>query len=216
MTWDTQPTQQEGFVFAVSPFNFTAIGGNLAGAPALMGNVVLWKPSPAATLSNWFVYEILIEAGLPAGVIQFVPGPAPEICEQVLASPDFASLHFTGSTHVFRKLWKDIGNNIENYRSYPRIVGETGEFSTSFSVEFDLHFSTSTPYVTRTHLNQAARTSTFCTRALTGLACIAPQSKPSAARSNTRGRNVLLPHVSTFPTTFPHSFRSTCWQNTPR
>ncbi|RUS23470.1 1-pyrroline-5-carboxylate dehydrogenase, partial [Endogone sp. FLAS-F59071] len=116
----------EGFVFAVSPFNFTAIGGNLAGAPALMGNVVLWKPSPAATLSNWFVYEILIEAGLPAGVIQFVPGPAPEICEQVLASPDFASLHFTGSTHVFRKLWKDIGNNIENYRSYPRIVGETG------------------------------------------------------------------------------------------
>ncbi|RUS17250.1 Aldehyde/histidinol dehydrogenase [Jimgerdemannia flammicorona] len=91
-----------------------------------MGNVVLWKPSPAATLSNWFVYEILLEAGIPAGVIQFVPGPAPEICERVLANPDFASLHFTGSTNVFRKLWKDIGNNIEKYRSYPRIVGETG------------------------------------------------------------------------------------------
>lgn len=117
---------QEGFVFAVSPFNFTAIGGNLAGAPALMGNVVLWKPSPGAVYSNYIVYEILEEAGLPAGVIQFVPGPAEEICDVVLAHPDFASLHFTGSTHVFRKLWKQIGNNIDNYRSYPRIVGETG------------------------------------------------------------------------------------------
>ncbi|CAM0142609.1 1-pyrroline-5-carboxylate dehydrogenase [Umbelopsis sp. WA50703] len=116
----------EGFVFAVSPFNFTAIGGNLAGAPALMGNVVLWKPSPGAVYSNYIVYQILEEAGLPAGVIQFVPGPAEEICDVVLAHPEFASLHFTGSTHVFRKLWKQIGNNIDNYKSYPRIVGETG------------------------------------------------------------------------------------------
>ncbi|CEI90225.1 Putative Delta-1-pyrroline-5-carboxylate dehydrogenase [Rhizopus microsporus] len=116
----------EGFVLAISPFNFTAIGGNLPSAPALMGNVVLWKPSPCAVLSNYLVYQILEEAGLPAGVIQFIPGDAQEICGHAIATPDFSSLHFTGSTHVFRKLWKDIGNNIEKYKSYPRIVGETG------------------------------------------------------------------------------------------
>ncbi|KAI9320891.1 1-pyrroline-5-carboxylate dehydrogenase [Dichotomocladium elegans] len=116
----------EGFVLAVTPFNFTAIAGNLPGAPALMGNVVVWKPSPSAVYSNYLVYQLLEEAGLPAGVIQFIPGPAEEICSTAIASPDFASLHFTGSTHVFRKLWKDIGNNIDSYKSYPRIVGETG------------------------------------------------------------------------------------------
>ncbi|KAF9168440.1 1-pyrroline-5-carboxylate dehydrogenase [Actinomortierella ambigua] len=126
-TWNrTEYRPLEGFVFAVSPFNFTAIGGNLAGAPVLMGNVCVWKPAPAATLSSYIVYDILREAGLPAGVIQFIPGPAPEVVGQVLKHPEFAALHFTGSTHVFRKLWKDIGNNIENYKSYPRIVGETG------------------------------------------------------------------------------------------
>ncbi|CAG8498395.1 19594_t:CDS:2 [Cetraspora pellucida] len=116
----------EGFVYAISPFNFTAIGGNLPSAPALMGNVILWKPSPNAALSNWIIMEILREAGLPDGVIQFIPGPAQEITDQILKSPDFASLHFTGSTFVFKKLWKEIGNNIEIYKSYPRIVGETG------------------------------------------------------------------------------------------
>ncbi|CAG8483604.1 855_t:CDS:2, partial [Scutellospora calospora] len=116
----------EGFVYAISPFNFTAIGGNLPCAPALMGNVILWKPSPNAALSNWVIMNILREAGLPDGVIQFVPGPAQEISDQILKSPDFASLHFTGSTFVFKKLWKDIGNNIDIYKSYPRIVGETG------------------------------------------------------------------------------------------
>ncbi|KAI8391050.1 1-pyrroline-5-carboxylate dehydrogenase [Radiomyces spectabilis] len=116
----------EGFVLAVSPFNFTAIGGNLPSAPVLMGNVCLWKPSPSAVYSNYLVYELLVEAGLPAGVIQFIPGPAEEICGTAIDSPDFASLHFTGSTHVFRQLWKQIGNNIEKYKSYPRIVGETG------------------------------------------------------------------------------------------
>jgi len=126
-TWNrTEYRPLEGFVFAVSPFNFTAIGGNLAGAPVLMGNVCVWKPAPAATYSSYVVYELLREAGLPAGVIQFIPGPAPEVVGQVLKHPEFAALHFTGSTHVFRKLWKDIGNNIENYKSYPRIVGETG------------------------------------------------------------------------------------------
>ncbi|KAI7870407.1 1-pyrroline-5-carboxylate dehydrogenase [Spinellus fusiger] len=126
-TWNrTEFRALEGFVLAVSPFNFTAIGGNLSAAPALMGNVVLWKPSPGAIYSNYLVYEVLVEAGLPAGVIQFIPGPAEEIVGEALKSPSFASLHFTGSTHVFRHLWREIGNNIERYSSYPRIVGETG------------------------------------------------------------------------------------------
>ncbi|KAF9997208.1 1-pyrroline-5-carboxylate dehydrogenase [Modicella reniformis] len=116
----------EGFVFAVTPFNFTAIAGNLAGAPVLVGNVCVWKLAPATTYASYVVYQILKEAGLPDGVIQFIPGPPAEVVGQVLKHPDFAALHFTGSTHVFRKLWKDIGNNIENYKSYPRIVGETG------------------------------------------------------------------------------------------
>lgn len=116
----------EGFVLAVSPFNFTAIGGNLPGAPAMLGNVVVWKPSPAATYSNYLVYRILLEAGLPAGVIQFVPGPPPEVVAQAISHPSFAALHFTGSTHVFKKLWKDIAANLDIYKGYPRIVGETG------------------------------------------------------------------------------------------
>ncbi|PVU95924.1 hypothetical protein BB561_001505 [Smittium simulii] len=116
----------EGFVYAVSPFNFTAIGLNLSAAPALMGNVVLWKPSNSAVLSNYLMYKILEEAGLPPGVIQFVPGDAVSVSKKVFESPDFAALHFTGSTHVFKSLWKTIGNNIDIYKSYPRIVGETG------------------------------------------------------------------------------------------
>ncbi|KAG7447702.1 delta-1-pyrroline-5-carboxylate dehydrogenase [Guyanagaster necrorhizus] len=116
----------EGFVFAVTPFNFTAIGGNLVGAPALVGNVVVWKPSPAATYSNYIVHQILTEAGIPPGVIQFVPGPPPEVCAQVLSHRSFAGLHFTGSTFIFKKLWKDIAANLDVYKGYPRIVGETG------------------------------------------------------------------------------------------
>ncbi|KAH9854962.1 delta-1-pyrroline-5-carboxylate dehydrogenase [Lenzites betulinus] len=116
----------EGFVLAVSPFNFTAIGGNLPGTPALIGNVVVWKPSPAATYSNYIIYQILAEAGLPAGVIQFVPGPPEEVVGQAISHPDFAGLHFTGSTFVFKKLWKDIASNLDKYKGYPRIVGETG------------------------------------------------------------------------------------------
>ncbi|KAK0190404.1 delta-1-pyrroline-5-carboxylate dehydrogenase [Armillaria mellea] len=116
----------EGFVFAVTPFNFTAIGGNLTGAPALVGNVVIWKPSPAATYSNYIVHQIFSEAGIPPGVIQFVPGPPPEVCAQVLSHKSFAGLHFTGSTFIFKKLWKDIAANLDVYKGYPRIVGETG------------------------------------------------------------------------------------------
>ncbi|PON26123.1 delta-1-pyrroline-5-carboxylate dehydrogenase, mitochondrial, partial [Trichoderma gamsii] len=118
----------EGFVYAVSPFNFTAIAGNLPGAPALMGNVVVWKPSDYAIASNWLVYNILLEAGLPKDVIQFVPGNPVEITKTVLEHKQFAALHYTGSTAVFRKLYGAIGQGVAEgrYGSYPRIVGETG------------------------------------------------------------------------------------------
>jgi 1-pyrroline-5-carboxylate dehydrogenase len=92
----------------------------------MVGNVVIWKPSPAATFSNYIVYQILAEAGIPPGVIQFVPGPPPEVVAQAINNPNFAALHFTGSTFVFKKLWKDIAANLDIYKGYPRIVGETG------------------------------------------------------------------------------------------
>jgi 1-pyrroline-5-carboxylate dehydrogenase len=118
----------EGFVYAVTPFNFTAIAGNLPGAPALMGNVVVWKPSDSAIASNWLLYNILLEAGLPKNVIQFVPGNPEEVTKVVLAHKKLAALHYTGSTAVFRKLYGSIANGVAEgrYQGYPRIVGETG------------------------------------------------------------------------------------------
>ncbi|WFD33018.1 L-glutamate gamma-semialdehyde dehydrogenase [Malassezia sp. CBS 17886] len=116
----------DGFVLAVSPFNFTAIAANLVMTPAMLGNVVVWKPSPMAIYSNYLVYQILTEAGVPPGVIQFVPGPAEDVVGAAIAHRDFASLHFTGSTLVFRRLWKQMAANLDMYRGYPRIVGETG------------------------------------------------------------------------------------------
>lgn len=116
----------EGVVYAVSPFNFTAIGTNLTCAPALMGNVVLWKPSNKSTLANFLFFEALEEAGLPPGVINFVPGDAIETTDVVFDSPHFAGLHFTGSSEVFRSLWKRAAASVDQYRSFPRIVGETG------------------------------------------------------------------------------------------
>ncbi|HEV8582823.1 MAG TPA: L-glutamate gamma-semialdehyde dehydrogenase [Thermoanaerobaculia bacterium] len=116
----------EGFVFAVSPFNFTAIGGNLPTAPALMGNTVLWKPASTAVYSNYFIMRLLQAAGFPDGVINFLPGKASKVGDPVMAHADLAGIHFTGSTPVFQSMWKTIGDNIANYRSYPRIVGETG------------------------------------------------------------------------------------------
>jgi 1-pyrroline-5-carboxylate dehydrogenase len=116
----------EGFVFAVSPFNFTSIGGNLPTAPALMGNTVLWKPASTSVLSNYWVMKLLQAAGLPDGVVNFLPGKASKVGDPVLAHPDFAGIHFTGSTPVFQGMWKTIGENVANYKSYPRIVGETG------------------------------------------------------------------------------------------
>jgi 1-pyrroline-5-carboxylate dehydrogenase len=116
----------EGFVYAVSPFNFTAIGGNLPTAPAIAGNVVVWKPASAAVYSNHFIMQILKEAGLPDGVINFIPGRSSDMGNVPLQHPQLAGLHFTGSTQTFRSIWKAIGENIDNYRGYPRIVGETG------------------------------------------------------------------------------------------
>jgi 1-pyrroline-5-carboxylate dehydrogenase len=116
----------EGFVYAVTPFNFTSIAGNLPTAPALMGNTVLWKPAASAMLSAYYLMKLLEEAGLPPGVINFVPGDAAQISNVALTHRDFTGLHFTGSTAVFNNMWQTIGTNMSRYANYPRIVGETG------------------------------------------------------------------------------------------
>ena len=116
----------EGFVYAITPFNFTAIAGNLPASAAMMGNVVVWKPSDSQIFSAKVIIDVFAEAGLPAGVINVVFGDPVMVSNTVLASPDFSGLHFTGSTSVFKALWKQIGNQIETYKTYPRIVGETG------------------------------------------------------------------------------------------
>ncbi len=116
----------EGFVYAITPFNFTAIGGNLPTAPAMMGNAAIWKPSHTASLSNYYVMKLLEEAGLPAGVINFLPGDSVQISNALLAAHDLAGIHFTGSTAVFQSLWKTVAENLPQYAAYPRIVGETG------------------------------------------------------------------------------------------
>jgi len=116
----------EGFVFAVSPFNFTAIGANLATAPAIMGNTVVWKPASTSILSNYYLMQLYKEAGLPRGVINFVPARGSLIGGIVLDHPNFAGIHFTGSTGVFNSMWKTVGENMGKYKIYPRLVGETG------------------------------------------------------------------------------------------
>jgi 1-pyrroline-5-carboxylate dehydrogenase len=116
----------EGFVFAITPFNFTSIAGNLPGAPALMGNVAIWKPADTQVYSAWVIMQILREAGLPDGVINLVYTEGPVAGDVIFNHPDFAGLHFTGSTGVFQSLWKTIGANLAKYKTYPRIVGETG------------------------------------------------------------------------------------------
>ncbi|KAJ7180362.1 delta-1-pyrroline-5-carboxylate dehydrogenase [Mycena crocata] len=116
----------EGFVLAISPFNFTAIGGNLNATPAMVGNVVVWKPSPMATYSSYIIHQIFLEAGVPPSVIQFVPGTPEIVVQQSFKHPMFAALNFTGSTFVFKQLWKDIASNLDVYKGYPKIVGETG------------------------------------------------------------------------------------------
>ncbi len=118
----------EGFVFAIAPFNFTAIAGNLPTAPAIMGNTIVWKPASSAVYAPYYFMKLLQEAGLPDGVINFVPGSGSDVGDICLDSPDFNGIHFTGSTAVFQSMWKQIGNNIaaDKYKTYPRIVGETG------------------------------------------------------------------------------------------
>jgi len=116
----------DGFVAAITPFNFTSIGGNLCTAPAMVGNTVLWKPSSTAVLSNYYFMQILIEAGLPAGVINFVPCKGVDFSKVVVSHPKMAGFHFTGSTKVFNGIWNQVGQNIDQYVSYPRLVGETG------------------------------------------------------------------------------------------
>jgi 1-pyrroline-5-carboxylate dehydrogenase len=116
----------EGFVYAITSFNFTSIGGNLPTAPALMGNAVIWKPSGTATLSNYYMMRMLVAAGLPPGVINFLPGPSGDVTELLLGDRTLAGIHFTGSTAVFQLLWRTVAQNLESYASYPRLVGETG------------------------------------------------------------------------------------------
>ncbi len=116
----------EGFIFAVTPFNFASIAGNLPTAPAMMGNVVLWKPASSAVFTAYHIMKLLQAAGLPDGVINFIPGPGRHVGDPVLASPELAGIHFTGSTGTFQAMWRTIGANIATYKTYPRIVGETG------------------------------------------------------------------------------------------
>src|SRR5436189_4246870 len=126
-TWNSLDYRPlEGFVYAITPFNFTSIGGNLPTAPAIMGNTVVWKPAATAVLSNYFIMRLLAEAGLPPGVINFVPGPSVQVSERLLADRAFAGIHFTGSTEVFQALWKQSAANLTSYAAYPRLVGETG------------------------------------------------------------------------------------------
>ncbi len=140
----------EGFVYAVTPFNFTAIAGNLPTAPALMGNVVVWKPSVTQQLAASVTMDLLREAGLPAGVINMLPGWGAEISEVVLAHPALAGVHFTGSTAVFQSLWRGVGEHIADYRSYPRLVGETG------GKDFVVAHASADPDVLRTALVRGA------------------------------------------------------------
>jgi 1-pyrroline-5-carboxylate dehydrogenase len=140
----------EGFVYAITPFNFTAIAGNLPTAPALMGNVVVWKPSPTQTHSAVLLMELLEEAGMPKGVINLVTGDGKEVSEVALPHPDLAGVHFTGSTATFQHLWKSVGENIAGYRSYPRLVGETG------GKDFIVAHSSADPAVLKTAITRGA------------------------------------------------------------
>ncbi|MFJ6217449.1 aldehyde dehydrogenase family protein, partial [Streptomyces sp. NPDC092296] len=140
----------EGFVYAVTPFNFTAIAGNLPTAPALMGNTVVWKPSPTQTFAAFHLMRLLEAAGLPAGVVNLVTGDGKAVSEVALAHPELAGIHFTGSTATFQHLWRTVGENIARYRTYPRLVGETG------GKDFILAHPSADPAVLRTAMTRGA------------------------------------------------------------
>ncbi|MDA0567258.1 L-glutamate gamma-semialdehyde dehydrogenase [Streptomonospora sp. S1-112] len=149
--WNRQEFRPlEGFVLAITPFNFTAIAGNLPTAPALMGNTVVWKPSPTQTYSAYFLLRLLEEAGLPPGVVNMVTGDGAAVSEVALAQPDLAGIHFTGSTRTFQHLWRTVGANIADYRAYPRIVGETG------GKDFIVAHTSADPAVLRTAMIRGA------------------------------------------------------------
>ncbi|MFC7327567.1 L-glutamate gamma-semialdehyde dehydrogenase [Marinactinospora rubrisoli] len=149
--WNRQEYRPlEGFVLAITPFNFTAIAGNLPTAPALMGNVVVWKPAPTQTFAAYWLMRLLEEAGLPPGVINMVTGDGRAVSEVALADPDLAGVHFTGSTRTFQHLWRSVGERIGEYRSYPRIVGETG------GKDFVVAHASADPDVLRTALVRGA------------------------------------------------------------
>ncbi|HER00698.1 MAG TPA: L-glutamate gamma-semialdehyde dehydrogenase [candidate division Zixibacteria bacterium] len=151
MIWDRMEYRPlEGFVFAVTPFNFVSIGGNLPTSPAMMGNTVVWKPASTGVYTAHIVMQVMKEAGLPDGVINMVTAPGAAIGELVLKSRDLAGVHFTGSTAVFQNMWKVVGENIANYKSYPRIVGETG------GKDFVFVHSSAEPYATATALFRGA------------------------------------------------------------
>ena len=140
----------EGFVYAITPFNFTAIAGNLPTAPALMGNTVVWKPSPTQTFAAYLTMQLLEAAGLPPGVINLVTGDGIAVSDVALADPRLAGIHFTGSTATFQHLWREVGANIDRYQTYPRLVGETG------GKDFVLAHSSARPDVLRTALIRGA------------------------------------------------------------
>ncbi len=140
----------EGFVYAVTPFNFTSIAGNLPTAPALMGNVVIWKPSPTQQFAAHFTMQLLEAAGLPPGVINMLPGDGLDVSQVALQHPDLAGIHFTGSTKTFQHLWQTVGSNISGYRGYPRVVGETG------GKDFVIAHPSANPDVLRTALIRGA------------------------------------------------------------
>ncbi|GAB3120746.1 L-glutamate gamma-semialdehyde dehydrogenase [Streptomyces calidiresistens] len=140
----------EGFVYAITPFNFSAIAGNLPTAPALMGNVVIWKPSPTQTLAAVHLMELLEEAGMPPGVINLLTGDGAEVSRVALPHPELAGIHFTGSTATFRMLWRSVAENLENYRGYPRLVGETG------GKDFMIAHRSADPAVLRTAMTRGA------------------------------------------------------------
>ena len=140
----------DGFVYAITPFNFTAIAGNLPTAPALMGNTVIWKPSPTQTFAAYLIMQLLEAAGLPPGVINLLTGDGIAVSEVALADPRLAGIHFTGSTATFQHLWREVGTNIDRYNAYPRLVGETG------GKDFVVAHTSARPDVLRTALIRGA------------------------------------------------------------
>src|SRR5438270_177255 len=191
----------EGFVYAVTPFNFTSIAGNLPTAPALMGNTVIWKPASSAMMSAHYIMKLLEEAGLPPGVINFLPGDPAMISNKLLAHRDLAGVHFTGSTAVFNSMWKTIGASMSRYKSYPRIVGETGgkDFIVAHSSADPVALSVAIARGGFEYQGQKC-SAVRLHRTLSRARCSAPIVARFAKRTS---RYVTLPEISTSTTSQP-------------